>query len=625
MAQFDQYTWIFAISTVVSFICAFGIGANDVANSFATSVGSKALSMPQAIMIAAVCEFLGALLLGAGVTDTVKNKIANVGLFTNTPELLMMGMLAVMIMAAFWDNFACHLELPVSTTHTTVGAIVGMAWVIRGRYAVVWSKLNINPATGDNDFPAGNNEFPYLKGMSIIFLQWVVSPISSGILVSILFFLLRTFVLRSPHSFIRAFYLFPILVTGTFFVVVMFVIQTGNKNGSWDLSGAESVWISVVIAVGMGVLIGLIAMPLLWKAVHAADADRERSEADRKMEAAKIEACELDPKEAARLRALADVEAANESKDTMWNRSMDKMGVNKFAQTGAGKLIFGNWFVRTLTYGANYKVHDAIGTDDRVGEIWEGAEVFDFKTERLFRYLQVFSAMVMSFAHGSNDVANAMGPYSAVYTIWNTSKVPPKTNVEKWILVYGGAGIVAGLSTYGYKILQVLGVKSVKMTNARGFCCELATAGVVILSSRYGLPVSTTQTITGALVAMGLFEGAKGVNWRVITKVFGGWILTIFIAALISAAITSFAVYSPSKVASDDNNYVATYIDNQALRMIRQMNTSANGLTVRPALNNLSKTVNAIVKSANKHPYDYVKAHNSTFVLYNSTLASKAV
>ncbi|GAQ85424.1 phosphate transporter [Klebsormidium nitens] len=613
--QYTEYTWIFVIATIFSFICAFGIGANDLANSFATSVGSKALTMPQALLVAAVCEFLGALLLGAGVTDTIRSKIANVSLFTNTPDLLMMGMLAVMITAAFWDNFACHLELPVSTTHTTVGAVVGMAWVIRGRYAVVWSKLNINPATRDNDFP-------YLKGMSIIFLQWVISPLCSGALVAILFGLLRTFVLRSPHSFTRAFYLFPLLVACTFFVVVIFIIQTGNKNASWDrVHDDKLVWVSVVVAVGMGLLTIVLVMPFLYKAVHAQSDENNRVNEARKLEEAKIEAGELDPKEAARLRALADVEAAADAaKNTMWNRSMEKMGVNKFAETGAGKVIFGNSLVRTVMYGANYDIHDAIAKDDHVAEMWEGAEVFDFKTERLFRYLQVFSAMVMSFAHGSNDVANAMGPYSAIYTIWNTSKVPSKSSVEKWILAYGGAGIVVGLATYGYKIMQVFGVKSVKLTNSRGFCCELSTAAIVILSSRYGLPVSTTQVLTGAIIAMGLFEGSKGVNWRVMFRTFGGWILTILVAALISAAITSFAVYSPSKVYADDNNYVAKYLDNQGLAMIRQMNTSANGLPVRATLNSLSKTINAIVKNNIKHPYDYVAAHNATFALYNSTL-----
>ncbi|GAQ82758.1 sodium phosphate symporter [Klebsormidium nitens] len=643
MVQFDQYTWIFGFATVVGFICAFGIGANDVANSFATSVGSRALTMTQAIMVAAVCEFLGALLLGASVTDTVRSNIANVNLFSDSPELLMFGMLAVMITAAFWDNLACHLELPVSTTHTTVGAIVGMAWALRGSNAIVWSKKNINKATGDNDFP-------YLKGMSIIFLQWVVSPICSGVLVAIIFFLLRTFVLRSRHSFIRAFYvsrachfsasvpfptvvkcivdedirvarntpfiraffLFPFLVFVTFFVVVIFIIQTGNKNNSWDkVSDGKSVWISIVIGAGMGILTAAFIMPFLYKAVHADDARRER-----------IEAGELDPKDAARQRAVAEEEAAVGRKDTMWHRSMERFGVNKFAQTNAGKFIFGNVVVKTLTFGATYEVHDAIDRDERIGTIWEGAEVFDFKTERLFRYLQIFSAMVMSFSHGSNDVANALGPYSAVYTIWNTSQVPSKSPVEKWILAYGGAGIVVGLATYGYKILQVLGVKAVKLTNARGFCCELSTAAVVIISSRFGLPVSTTQVITGALIAMGLFEGSKGVNWRVIFRTFFGWVLTLVVAALLAAAITSFVVYAPSKVSVDDDNYVANYLDNQALRMIRQMNNSAAGAAVQPTLNSLSKTVTALSKKANEHPYDYVAAHNATVNLYNSTLVT---
>ena len=167
-----------------------------------------------------------------------------------------------------------------------------------------------------------------------------------------------------------------------------------------------------------------------------------------------------------------------------------------------------------MSHGVTYRVHDELETDDRVAEVWESAEVFDFKTERLFRHLQILTACAMAFAHGSNDVSNAMGPFSAVVQTWSTGTVPVReSSVPVWILVLGGAGIVTGLAVFGYKVLAVLAVRSVKLTNARGFCVELASALTVILASRFGLPVSTTQVVCGAVLTVGLMEGSKGVNW----------------------------------------------------------------------------------------------------------------
>ena len=184
-------------------------------------------------------------------------------------------------------------------------------------------------------------------------------------------------------------------------------------------------------------------------------------------------------------------------------------------------------------------------------QVWDHAEVFDFKTERVFRYLQVITACAMSFAHGSNDVANAMGPFSAVYQTWSTGVVPGKSaNVPYWILCMGGAGIVVGLATYGHKIMSVLAVKSVKLTNSRGFCVELASALTVILASRFGLPVSTTQIVVGAVWAIGLMEGRRSVNWCMAARIAVGWVLTLIVAGAVAAAFASFGVYTPSKSAS---------------------------------------------------------------------------
>ena len=240
-------------------------------------------------------------------------------------------------------------------------------------------------------------------------------------------------------------------------------------------------------------------------------------------------------------------------------------------------------------------MHDHIEQDEDVQKIWADAEVFDPKTERLFRYLQVFTACAMSFAHGSNDVANAMGPFAAVYQTWSTGKVPGKsTGVPIWILAVGGAGIVTGLATYGYKaragggrgerraaglgrgwgahgesashssfphplpppplyplqIMAVLAVKSVKLTNARGFCVELASAMTVVLASRFGLPISTTQVACGAVLSMGLMEGGRGVNWRMAGRIAVGWVLTLVIACGVCCGFTAFGVYTPSKSAA---------------------------------------------------------------------------
>eukprot|EP00884_Botryococcus_braunii_P006395 jgi/Botrbrau1/15757/Bobra.4_1s0121.1 len=240
----------------------------------------------------------------------------------------------------------------------------------------------------------------------------------------------------------------------------------------------------------------------------------------------------------------------------------------------------------------------------------------------VFRYLQVFTAMVMSFAHGSNDVANAMGPYSAVWTVWNTSSVPSKTGVPTWILAYGGAGIVIGLALYGWQIMRVIGVKSVKLTNSRGFCIELATAITVILSSRYGLPVSTTQCLTGALLAIGLFEGVKGVNWRMFIKIFGGWAVTLVTAGLVSAGIAAIGVYSPNKQYSNAAVYTAQVLQPQMLAMNTDMYATAgtsNNQALLQQVQSFNSSLTQLYSSPVKYPQNIVGLQSQIFPVFNLT------
>ena len=317
----------------------------------------------------------------------------------------------------------------------------------------------------------------------------------------------------------------------------------------------KTVWIGFCVAFGGAALAAIVAFGVLKPRVLKLDARMAAKEAAAKDGAAEAGdgGKEKPVSEIQRQRsraAMADLDAAAEGEQSAFGQKVSAAW-NNFRATRVGDILTNNRVSRTISYGATFKVHDHIETDDRVVEVWESAEVFDFKTERVFRYLQVITACAMSFAHGSNDVANAMGPFAAVYQAWTTGKTPGKESiVPYWILALGGAGIVLGLATYGYKIMTVLAVKSVKLTNSRGFCIELAAALTVVLASRFGLPVSTTQVTCGAILMIGMMEGSKGVNWRMAARIAVGWVLTLIIACGVAAAFAAFGVYTPNKVAA---------------------------------------------------------------------------
>lgn len=653
MAVLSEYTWIFALAVVFAFFAAFGIGANDLANSFGSSVGTKALRMWQAVLIAAVCEFSGALLLGAGVTDTIKSGIANPQSFAATPAVFMYGFFAVIIAAAFWDNMACQLELPVSTTHTTVGATIGFALAAEGGSAVIWS--------------ASKSTFPYFKGVAAIFTSWVVSPLAAFVFVAIVFGLLRALVLRRKNCFQITFWLMPLFTGVVLGTIAGFIIQTGGKNGTWDdLSDVTVLWISVCCAVGSALFTLVFFMPFLKKTairdeaalqarIAALQAAKDASDGTVKgddlkgsegsdvvgddavavdMHADKAAAGAVPPPAAnARhhgttagvdpevlRKAMMDVDMANASGED-WT---DKVAAKYHAwvrESKVGQAIFKNRVSKALAHSLFYDVHTVVAQDETVAAVWAHAEVFDYKTERMFRYLQVFSAAAMSFAHGSNDVANAMGPLSAVYYTWINGKVPPKqVEVQFWILALGGVGISVGLATFGYKIMRVLGVKAVKLTNVRGFVCEWVTTLIVVIASRYGLPISSTQVITGAIMSMGLMEGAKGLNWRLTFKVFGGWVLTLFVACGVSAAITAFGVYSPNKSADQDAYTSTNTINSQTYAQIQQLNSTSASNEVagwNSTLTSLWKPTRNVVGTANLQA-EVFSSFNSTVCTVSS-------
>jgi len=583
----SDYTWIFVCSIFLALFVAWGIGANDVANSFATSVGSKALSLRQAVIVAAIFEFGGAMLLGSGVTSTIRKGIAKVDAYTYSPELLMYMMLCAMLSAGLWLALATFLELPVSTTHSMVGSIVGASMIAAGADSVVWYSA---PKGGDNPFPGG---------VVSIILAWIITPMIAALVAALLFVFTKVVVLNARNPFKMSLILFPLFTFITSWVITYFVIQKGvngwMKNETYtgsiadppscppggttskdpkvssdqttgegetcnlkDLADIEvsitgctipdgtAAWIAAVTAAVCSIIVA-IGLKLVVKLV-----DRDMAEYE---------------------RMVAEVEQAKVDEESPSGESGESGGKHAGQLSAQPSFIPGQKRGRTpaaladmrksrvwkaLSYGTDQNIHDVTETNAKIKHIHDGAQVFDVKTEFSFKYLQVITACANSFAHGANDVANSIGTFAAIYGVWDCTCAASKVQVPIWMFVIGGVGIVLGLATYGFKIMRALGVKLVKITNSRGYCAELTSSITVIVASRYGFPVSTTQVITGAITGIGLVEVISArmrkeaapsslFNWWLLLKFFCGWVATIVIAGLVAAAFTAQGIYAPYK------------------------------------------------------------------------------
>ena len=401
------------LAGVFGLFMAWGIGANDVANAMATSVGSKALRVWQAVGIAAVFEFAGAYLAGGQVTSTIRKGIVNVDVFTAEPETLVFGMLAALLAAAIWLTIASRRGWPVSTTHSIVGAVVGFAAVGVGMDAVQWAKVGI------------------------IVMSWVASPIVAGLLAFAVFSSIQRFILNTDDPFRRAKRLGPLYLFLVGFMIAMVTIKKGLKHSSLDLSNADG----LLIALATGAVVVIIGALLLRR-------------------------IKVDPR--------ADID-------------------------------------------------------------------FHFASvERLFAVLMVFTAATMAFAHGSNDVANAIGPVAAVVSVVQAGEVLQSSPLPVWVLLLGATGIVVGLASFGFRVMRTVGRRITELTPSRGFSAEIAAASTVVFASYTGMPISTTHTLVGAVLGVGFARGIAALNLRVIGGIFMSWIVTLPAGALLSIVFFFF-------------------------------------------------------------------------------------
>jgi len=404
---------ILVVATLFCLYMAWSIGANDVANAMGTSVGSKALTIKGAVVVAGIFMFSGAVFFGSRVTDTIRRGMLDTTIFAGEPNLLIYGMMAALLSAAIWLNIASRYGLPVSTTHSIVGAVTGFGIIAGGFGAISWDTM--------------------IKIVS----SWAISPFSGGLMAFFLFSFVNKKIINAddPNVAMRA--LVPILV---FFVITILGIAIFYE-GLASLHLPIAFWQAISLAVGVGLAVSL------------------------------------------------------------WVRSFIK------------KII----------------ARRSIDTLHR----------FNF-VEYIFKYLQILTACYVAFAIGSNDVANAVGPFAAIITIIQTDSVVAQTVVPIWVLAMGGVGIVIGLATYGYKVIETIGKKITELTPSRGFSAEFGAATTVLICSQLGIPISTTHTLVGSVIGVGFARGISALDFRIVRNIFSSWFITLPATMVISMILFVF-------------------------------------------------------------------------------------
>lgn len=507
MAVHD-FTFLFGIGLCFAFLDAYGIGANDVANSFATSVGSGSITLAQALIIACFCEFGGAFLLGANTTETIKGGIVKTTLYAGQPEILMLTMVCALMGSSTWVLFASSKGLPVSTTHAIVGAICGAGIAAFGADAIQWD------------------------GIRNIVLSWVVSPVAAGVVCAIFFMFTRYVVLQHDNSFQRGLLAIPAYFGVALTIQVFYIIFKGAPSSSLK---------SAAIGIPVGIAVGVGAFVYLWCFFFLRPFLRRKIQDDEDLKwfhvfyipfVSKRERAAVDEAESQKEKGETGVDGEGQADPSL-------------VQLEQGELNLFQKFKKVAFAGLTHDIHANKGKN--ADHAHENAIKYDPQTERLFASVQVVSACFTSFAHGSNDVANAIGPLATIFYIWDNASFDSKAPVPVWILVFGGLAIDLGLLTYGYQVMRTLGNDITYMSPTRGFSAEMATSITILTCSKLALPVSSTHCITGATAAIGLCSGGgfKSLNWKALLIVFGGWVITLPAAGLVSGIMFAFVAKSP--------------------------------------------------------------------------------
>ncbi|KAK3855636.1 hypothetical protein Pcinc_036482 [Petrolisthes cinctipes] len=512
---------------IVSFILAFGVGANDVANSFGTSVGSGVLTLKKACLLATIFEVLGAILIGYKVSDTVRKGILDVSLYNNTEKELMLGSLAALGGSSIWNLAATFFKLPISGTHTIVGATVGFSLCARGFNGVNWVTFGK------------------------IVASWVVSPVLSGLISSVLYLVLNYFIFKKEKPLEPGLRALPFIYGLTLLINVFSIVHDGPSMLKFDLIPW---WGAIVTSLSVGLLTGLIiqfiVVPRLRKSVRALlanEATNKENEVKFTFDSADNSRSPTPPS-----RELSVMEKGQvTSPTTTYTFSGGSSDTNGYipAETKNGNLLnptLENNCPSSQTLGVTQNSSQVPLVNSTAVKIVSVEKLTDKKnseTDRpeiksLFSFLQILTATFGSFAHGGNDVSNAIGPLIALWAIYTEGSVAQQSPTPIYILLYGGIGISVGLWVWGRRVIQTIGEDLTKVTASSGFTIEIGSAFTVLLASKIGLPISTTHCKVGSVVFVGWAKSSRqGVDWKLFRNIVIAWVVTVPLTAGISALL----------------------------------------------------------------------------------------
>ncbi|XP_021377454.1 sodium-dependent phosphate transporter 1-like [Mizuhopecten yessoensis] len=559
------------VGFIIAFVLAFGIGANDVANSFGTSVGAKVLTLRQACILGTIFEIAGAILIGYRVSDTIRKGIIDVTLYNNGSEtLLLAGNVAALSGSCVWLMAATILKLPVSTTHSIVGATVGFALVAHGIKGINWQKIGL------------------------IVGSWFISPIMSGIITVFSFWILTKLVLKRDDPFAAGLKLLPIFYAFTTAVNAFSVFYQGSSLLMFDKIPLYGV---LILTFGLAVIVALIIYFVFvprFKKGKWIDVEEGQSQGGSIILEKAVETA-LSPEEQQKMLTkdveesnIIDVDVDIENKENIEvKKDGEKTPLKENISQGAGILIEKDTNIdailadakaitpvlmtangsskdmsngpspqgsvtpllyreSTSTFSSRKLLQDnfdgspgSSSKDSSTSDLEKGRELLkdEPKTAKLFSFLQILTAVFGSFAHGGNDVSNAIGPLVSIWIIGTQGNALQKAETPLWILVFGGIGISIGLWVWGRRVIKTMGEDLTKITPSSGFCIEVGSALTVLIASNIGIPISTTHCKVGSVVCVGRYRSKQNVDFKLFRNIVLAWCVTLPVAGGISAGI----------------------------------------------------------------------------------------